>query len=85
MALGEALAVFIGDQRAMMERRGFPAKCAVNEQLAGGALEQVLAANNFGDAHVVIVGHHGQLVTGHIVVTPKHEVAKVPASGERLR
>ena len=39
----------------------------------------------FSLAHVVIVGDHGQLVTGHIVVTPKHEVAKVHASGERLR
>ena len=82
MALGQALADFIGDQRAMVERRCLPSKCAVDEQLASGAFEQILAANNLGDAHVVIIGHHGQLVTGHIVVPPKNEVTEVLAGGE---
>ena len=52
--------------------------------MAGGGFEQVLAADDFGNAHSGIINHHGELVGWDVIVPPDHEVAKIPARDEKL-
>ena len=59
IALGQALTGIVLYQRTMVVGRRHPGERVVNQPLPGGALEQIFAANDLGDAHVVIVGHHG--------------------------
>ena len=50
------------DQRDMGEFRGRPVERAVDLGLAEGVVEMVVAADHMGDAHVVIVDDHRQVV-----------------------
>ena len=46
MPLCQALAIGVGNQRAVVKRRRLQAKLTIDKQLAGGTLEQILAAND---------------------------------------
>jgi hypothetical protein len=69
----------------MEEVGGRPVQGAIKEELAGGGKEEVFAPHDLGGAHVVIVGDHGQLVSGYVIMTPNDEVPEVPSGHEYLR
>jgi hypothetical protein len=84
-AFGEPLAVGIDDERRVRPGRGRPAEGAVQQELTGGREEEVCATDDFGDAHGMVVGDHGEFVGGEAVFAPDKEVAEVASSHERLR
>ncbi len=84
MALGEAASVVVHDERAVEPRGVGIAQRAVEQDLAGGGLEEVRAANDLRDAHGVVIDHAGELVAGDSVAAPYDEVAEVDAGDEAL-
>ncbi len=85
MALGEALAVVVHDERAVEPGGDGITEGAIEQNLAGSGFEQVGAADDFGDAHGVVIDDAGELVAGQAVAPPDDEVAEVNAAGEGLR
>ena len=85
VAFGEAEAVFVAHEGAVEKGGRGPAEREVEEKLAGGGDEEVLAADDLGDLHGVIVHGAGELITGEIVVTPDDEVAEIAGGRELLR
>ncbi len=77
VAFGEALAAGIDHQGGVVELGRLEAEGFVEEQLAGGGDEQVLAADDLGHAHGGVVDHHGQFVGGDAVLAPDKEVAEI--------
>ncbi|MNQ93829.1 hypothetical protein D3C85_1093110 [compost metagenome] len=67
VTLGQLGAVGAMDQRDVGEGRPGPAERVIDQALAGGVVQVVVAANDVGHAHVVIVHHHGQIVGGGAV------------------
>ena len=62
MALGELGAVRPVDHRQVGEGRQGPIQGAVDEALAGGVAEVIVAADDVGDPHVVVVSDDGEVV-----------------------
>ena len=62
MAFGEADASFVSNQGAVIEFGRDEAKCFVEQELAGGRFEQILAADNFGNCHGGVVDDNGELI-----------------------
>ena len=85
VAFGEAGAAFIQHQGAVKESRRGQTERAVEQELAGGGNEQVGTAHDFGDLHRGVIGDAGELVGGHVVVTPDNEIAEVASGDELLR
>jgi hypothetical protein len=85
MSLCEAAAIVVDNELAVEPGGEREAEGAVQENLSGGGLEQVGAADDFRDAHEVIVDDAGELVAGDAVATPDDEVAEVDACGEAQR
>lgn len=85
MAFREADAGVVGHERAVVELRRRGPQSAVEEELTGGADEQVRAANDFSDTHIDVVHYAGQLIGGDIVIAPDHKIAEVLAGNELLR
>ena len=85
MALGEAAAVGVAHEGEMAPRRWGGAECAVDEELARGGAEEILAAHDLGDRHRDVVGDDREFICRDVVAAPDHEVAEVLARGERLR
>ena len=50
---------------------------SVDEDLAGGAGEEIGPADDFGDLHGGVVDHAREMVTGLVVFAPDEEVAEV--------
>ena len=73
----------------MAKLRWLPVECLVEQQLTGGAGEQIGPADHLVDLHRVVVGHAGEFVGSHRVAAPDDEVAKIdsggPYHGARLR
>jgi hypothetical protein len=84
VALGQALGVLVEEQITVVPGRGCQGESAGEQDLAGGGLEQVGAADDFGNAHGGVIHDHGELVGRHVVATPDEKVAKVAASDEAL-
>jgi hypothetical protein len=59
------------------EIRNGPSQGLVDRQLPKGAQQQVIAANDVVDMHVVIVDDHGQLVSDTALRTTDDEIAQV--------
>ncbi len=59
VALGETLAVGVGDEGAVIPGGRSPVEGAVEQELAGGGDEEILAANDLGDAHEVVIDDDG--------------------------
>ena len=64
---------------------GVESQRAIEQNLAGCRLQQVGAAHHFGDAHGGIVGHASQLIAGHSIAAPHHEIAEIHAGDKALR
>lgn len=84
MALGKTHAGSITYQIAMVEGWRRQTEPSIQKQLPRSGLEQICAAHNFGDPHFCVVDSCRQLIRGHIVSPPNHEIAKVTAGGEVL-
>ena len=84
VALGEAYARVVRHQRAVVELRRCEVESAIEQQLASCGLEEVLAADDFGNAHGCIINHHGKLIRRDVVMPPDNEVAEVFAGYELL-
>lgn len=77
MALGELLAVLAVNQGHMGEDRAFPAQRIVDLALAGTVDQVVVAADDMGNAHVVVVDHHGEIVGGRTVRAQQDEIVEL--------
>ena len=67
VALGELGAVGAEDHGHVAEGWHLEAQRLVDEDLARGVGDVVVAADDVGDAHVVVVHHHGHVVGGRAV------------------
>jgi len=93
VALGEADAVAVAHEVAMEVGRGGVVECALEKDLAGRGLEEVAAADDFGDVGEGVVDDTGELVArkadvggiGGEGLAPDEEVAEVGGGGEGLR
>jgi len=85
VALGEASTFAIDDQTAVEPCRILKAERAVEQDLARGGLEQIRAADDFGDAHGCVIGDAGELVARDAITAHDDEVAEVLAGDEALR
>ena len=74
VALGEPLAVGSHHQRDVGEARRGEAQRPVQQELAGGRGEQVVAAEHVGHLHGGVVHHHGELVGRDPIGPGDHEV-----------
>jgi hypothetical protein len=77
MALGEFCSVCAMDQRDVRVDRLFPSHGADQHQLAERVVEMVIAANNVGDAHVMIIDHDRQHVGGRPVRAQQHKIVQL--------
>src|SRR5262245_24956049 len=84
MALGEANAFFVGDERAVEKSGRREAKRAEQQHLAERRFHQVRPAHDLGDAEVGIVDHAGELVTGRVVLPPDEEITEIAAGYRAL-
>ena len=75
--LGELRAVGAMDERDVRHHRHVPAKRVVDLGLARGIGEMIVAADDVGDAHVVVVHHHREHVGRRAVRAQQHEVVEV--------
>ena len=50
---------------------------SIDLHLARGVVQVIVAADDMGDAHVVIVDHHGQHVGGVAVGAQQHQVVEL--------
>ena len=85
VAFGETLAAVVEHERGVVVGGGGVAEGADEEQLAKGALDEIGAADDFGDAEFGIVDGAGELVAGHVVFAPDEEVAEIAAGDGVLR
>ena len=65
------------DQRDVRHHRHVPAQRLVDLGLARGVGEMVVAADDVGDAHVVVVDHDREHVGRRAVRAQQHEVVEV--------
>ena len=61
----------------MGEDRPLPPHGVIDERLARGVVQVVVAADDVGDPHVVVVGHHGEVVGRSPVRAQQHQVVQV--------
>ena len=77
MALRQLGAIGAMDQRDMGHVRNVPFQRVVDLLLARGVDQMVVAPDHMGDAHVVVVDHHGQHVGRVAVAAQQHEIVEV--------
>ncbi len=77
VALGKLGAVRPVDQRDVRHHRHGPAQRLVDLGLPRGVVEVVVAADDVGHAHVVVVHHHRQHVGRVAVGAQQHEIVEV--------
>jgi hypothetical protein len=58
---------------------------AIQQDLASGGLEEIVASDYFCDLHGGIVHDHSQLIRGKAIMAPDYEIAEIPAGNEFLR
>ena len=75
--LGQLGPVRTVDQGDVPHGRDLPAEGLVDQGLAGGIVHMVVAPDDVGDAHVVVVHHHGQIVGGGPVGAQQHQVIEL--------
>jgi hypothetical protein len=77
MALRQLGTVGAVDQRDVRHRRHAPPERLVDLRLPGGVGQMVVAADDLGDAHVVIVGDHREHIGRRPVRAQQHEIVEV--------
>src|SRR2546423_709367 len=56
----------------------------VEQELAGGGFQQVLAAHDFSDTHGGVINGHSKMVRGHVIVPPDDKITEIFSSHELL-
>ncbi len=84
-SLGEPLAVGVNTQRRVRPGGRYPAERAIEQELTGRREQQIGTADDFSDAHDMIVGDDREFVGREAVLTPDQEIAEVTSGDERLR
>ena len=77
MALGELGAVRPVNERDMRHDRNVPAERLIDLHLPRGVGQMIVAANDMGHAHVVIVDDDGEHVGRIAVRAQQHEVVEI--------
>jgi len=85
VSLGQPVALIVGEERAVEESGWRPIEGAIEQELAGGGNEEISAADDFGDAHGVVIHGNGKLIGGEVIVAPDHEVTEIDSGGELPR
>ena len=75
VALRQPDAVVSQDERHMCERRRGRSERPVEQELADGRGEKIIAAHDLGDLHGDVVDDRGELVGGYAVRPPHDEIA----------
>ncbi len=81
----QAHAGFIRDERAVVEGRDVQLQCTVEEQLAEGGADQILASHDLGDTHRGIIHDAGKLVARRVIFSPDDEITKIAAGDCTLK
>src|SRR6476661_2461872 len=84
MTLGKTDAASIRQQRAMIKLRRGESERAIEQQLPRGAPQQIHSTNYFRDSHGRVIHYYRQLIRGHLIASPHHEVTEVFSRDERL-
>ena len=84
VALGEALAVGVGEQAMMMVERRRQAEQRLEQAVDVGRGEQVAAAHHVGDALRGVVDGDGEMIAGRRVLAGEHDVAEQLGLGRDL-
>ena len=79
MPLGEAHALIVHHQGAVIILGFRSTKRAEEQDLSEGGFDQISTADHFSDVHVCIVHCTRELVAGQIVFSPNKEISKIPA------
>ena len=69
------------NERDMRELRHLPIQRGVNLRLARRIGQMVIAANNMGDAHIMVVHHDRQHIGRRAVGTQQHQIVKLRIVG----
>ncbi len=77
MTLGEFLAVRPVDQRHMRIVGLRPAHAGIDRQLPERVEEMIVAPDDVGDAHIVIVHHHGKHVSRRTVGAQQDQFVQI--------
>ena len=77
VALRQLGAVGAVDERNVRHARHLPAERLIDLRLPGGVGEVIVAADDVGDVHVVVVHHHGQHVGRRAVRAQQHEIVEI--------
>ena len=75
--LGQFGAVRPVNQRDVGEDRARPAQRVVDQALTCGVVQVIVAANDVGHAHVVIVHHHGQIIGRGAVRAQQDQIVQI--------
>ena len=74
MSFGELGAIRAMDQRHMGEMRAVPAHRVIDHALAESIGQMVIAADHMGDAHIMIIHHHGMQIGGRAIAAQDDHV-----------
>ena len=85
MPLREATTVFADNQRNVGKSGRLPAELLVNLHLTERAGQQIVAAQNFSHARLMIVHNNGELIRRRAIRFADDEIAKLFLHVARLR
>jgi hypothetical protein len=69
----------------MIEARRLHPKRVIQQELPGGARQQISAAHNFRDSHRRVIDDYRKLIRWDRIVPPHNEIAKISARHKFLR
>lgn len=85
VAFCESSAALIQHERCVEKLRRRDTERAVNQQLAKGGEEQILAAHDFSNSHRCIMDDDGELISGDIIAPPDDGVEGRGARAASIR
>ena len=85
ISFGQAFAFGVKHQFAMIKVWCFNSQAFVDQDLAGGGLQQVLTTHDLRYSHRNVVSHHRQFVGRKTILSPNQEVSEDLTCNERLR
>ena len=84
VALGQFLAVWTMDHGQMSPDRRFPSHGLIDVRLPGGVVQVVVAPDDVGHPHVVVIDHDGEVVGGRPVGPQQDQVVQVHVLEDHL-
>src|SRR5437867_3525366 len=77
MTFGKASTGAVGEQWTMIKRGSFQSQRPIEQELAGGGLEQVFASHDLRDLHRGVVHNNRKLIRGKLIMAPHHKVSEI--------